>query len=113
MRQFPREDLIDVVVRELRRLQLGDRIDLTAEGGAALYSAETELTSLELLSVLMALEDRFSSHYGASLHLTDAHAFAMPYDPFESIASLARFVGDQLANDDRGMTSGIEVRDVP
>ncbi|MCC6437660.1 MAG: acyl carrier protein [Acidimicrobiales bacterium] len=63
---------------------------------APLYGAEGPLSSLELVSVLVALEQSIEDRFGRTVNLADDQAMSEAHSPFRTFGSLADLALDRL-----------------
>ncbi len=61
-----------------------------------LYGSDGVLSSLELVSVLVALEQSIEDTFGVSVDLADDQAMSEARSPFRSIGSLADLACDRM-----------------
>lgn len=63
----------------------------------ALYGSDGPLSSLELVSVLIAVEQAIEDHFGVAVNLADDQAMSETRSPFRSVGSLAELACARIA----------------
>jgi hypothetical protein len=81
-------ELIRVAVDEIGA-DLDGRIAAPDVAATPLYGSDGPLSSLELVSVLVALEQSIEDRFGVLVTLADDQAMSQAHSPFRSFGSLA------------------------
>ena len=92
-----REQIEEIIVAAIQTLNLSRRADdqLQETTEAALYSKESRLDSLGLVSLLIEVEEGLRDA-GVELTLSDERAMSQKHSPFRSVHSLADYIDNSL-----------------
>jgi acyl carrier protein len=69
---------------------------LTKAPETRLVGLESVLDSMQLVSLIVAIEREVEDRFGAALTLADERALSMKASPFRSIRSLADYIGSLI-----------------
>jgi hypothetical protein len=84
------KEIYDALIRENEMRAPTDQIPLSP--GTPLFGDKGILSSFELVTLLLEVEDIISSRVGSQITLSDERAMAARRNPFRSPASLADYV---------------------
>jgi len=86
--------------------QMNERLppgkQLVKSGDTALIHAPTGLDSIELVGFVVAVEDQLMETLDASISLADAIGHEGDHNPFETVGTLALFIGQELEGEGHG-----------
>ncbi len=98
MSSGPRDRILDVLYATIdefnRQLEPAARLQPSAE--TRLYGEDSQLSSLNLVELIVAAEQRIEDEFGVSLILADEHALARKTSPFRSVTTLAEYIEERL-----------------
>jgi acyl carrier protein len=93
-----REHVLGVIYAALENLNLELPEDRRVEIGptTALFSAEAELDSLSLVSVIIDVETALTLEWDAPISLTDDRAMSRAISPFDDVGTLTDYILELL-----------------
>ena len=93
MTALAREQLVSLVLAAAEDLNdiFEDPIDLSAGADALLYGDRGPLQSMDLVSLVIAVEQLIEDESGTLVSLTDERAMSQKSSPFRSVESLATY----------------------
>jgi D-alanine--poly(phosphoribitol) ligase subunit 2 len=87
--------IITTVAGELNG-NLESKIPLERGEQAPLYGPEGALTSLDLVSLIVGVEQAIEEEFGANITLADDKAFSLMKSPFRTIGTLAEYANSLI-----------------
>ena len=93
-------DLIPLIVDVASQLQQRDHIDPveSLQGGSALFGDGGGLDSVDLVSLIVAVEQAIEEKYGVNIELADEKALSQTQSPYRTIATLAEYAAAELGH---------------
>lgn len=87
------DDVRTLIIREIEALnpELEVSVDLEDGNQALLFAEGGPLSSLELVTLLVAVEQAVEDHLGVSISLADDRAMSQERSPFHSIGTLVEY----------------------
>ena len=93
------ENISEIVISNLKSLidtfPIIEGFEINEE--TVLFSPNSNIDSLSLVSVIVDLESTFSLDYDLDISLTDDRAMTREKSPFDSVASLVEYI-DEIVN---------------
>ncbi len=88
------EKIVDLVIDEARELneRLKEPIPVESRAGAPLFGDDGVLTSIWLVTLIMAVEQSVEDEFGVPVVLADEKAMSQKNSPFRSIGALAEYI---------------------
>lgn len=99
MQQKALEKTIIQSIQELQYEGLVDK-DLSLSPETELYGPKGILTSLNLVTLVVDLEEVIASDYGKNITLTHEKTFSVQNSPFKTIANLAGYISELISQDE-------------
>jgi acyl carrier protein len=98
MNDFMKQKLLDIIITVASELNetLETKIPLELGEKAALYGPDGTLTSLGLVSFIVAVEQALEAEFGLNITLADDKAFSLLKSPFRTIGTLAEYANGLL-----------------
>lgn len=94
-----REEILNIVVSTVKDLvdtfPEADRFDVNEQ--TILFGQHANIDSLSLVSVIVDLETLLYDEHNLELSLTDDRAMTRPVSPYSSIAALADYITELIA----------------
>lgn len=92
------EKIVDLVIGEAEELneRLKDPIPVESGGDAPLYGDDGVLTSVWLVTLIMAVEQSVEDEFGVPVVLADEKAMSQKNSPFRSVGALAGYIQSLL-----------------
>jgi D-alanine--poly(phosphoribitol) ligase subunit 2 len=93
-----KERLLQIIVTVAGELNgnLESKIPLELGEQAPLYGSEGALTSLDLVSLIVGVEQAIEEEFGANITLADEKAFSLMKSPFRTIGTLAEYANSLI-----------------
>ena len=76
---------------------LDPQLNVPISRDTTLFGAHGVLTSMELVSLIVDLEEHIATQYGISLILADERAMSQHNSPFRTVASLTEYISILMA----------------
>ncbi|HEV7732288.1 MAG TPA: acyl carrier protein [Candidatus Binatia bacterium] len=95
---LPRERVVELLTEGVRGLltERGDPVPADL-GESTRLIGEHVLSSLELVSVIVQLEETLADDHGVTITIADERAMSQKHSPFRSVGTLADYVCQLLA----------------
>jgi D-alanine--poly(phosphoribitol) ligase subunit 2 len=77
-------------------------IDVARDGEAPLFGVDGVLDSIDLVSLIVAVEQGIEDQLGVMVTLADAKAASQKSSPFRTVASLVAYATDRVDEESRG-----------
>jgi D-alanine--poly(phosphoribitol) ligase subunit 2 len=93
-----RQALNDLILRCAQELGDGEEppVPVTLGEDAPLYGGRGLLDSLQLVTLVIAVEEAVDDHFGVSITLADERALSRERSPFRTVGSFAEYVEERL-----------------
>jgi len=97
-----RDQVIELVRRDLQALneELGYESLNNVTEETPIFSGDSGLDSLSLVTLIVGLEGRIDSEFNQKILLADERAMSSRNSPFRTVGSLADFIVQRLQNGD-------------
>jgi len=89
-------NIITDSLKEMDIMSSSEIIDSETE----LFNGKHGLDSLGLVTLLINIEQKIETEYGASITIADEKAMSQKNSPFKTIGSLVAFLEEKLADDE-------------
>ena len=90
-------NVIYAAIDEFNEQALEGRTKLEKSVNSALYDGSSGMDSLEIASLLMAVEDNLEDLMGVTITIADEKAMSQKQSPFRNVKTLANYIGELLA----------------
>lgn len=96
-----REEIVHLLFKEIASYneEIEIPVDLTQGENCALFGRGSTLDSVDLVSLIVAIEQAVEDQFGRTVTLANERAMSQTHSPFRSIGSLADYILSLLEED--------------
>ena len=89
-----REKIVQLLFNEIKsyNAEIEVPVDLTQGENSALFGRDSTLDSVDLVSLIVAIEQAVEDQFGKAITLADERAMSQTRSPFRTIGSLADYI---------------------
>lgn len=90
--EIDKESIIANIISEVSNSINTDNEEIVINENTVIYGDNSQLDSLSLVSLIVAVEQNIEDEFGISITLADERAMSREISPFRSVRSLADYV---------------------
>ena len=87
-----KKSIVENIIREVSNIIHTDNEEIVINENSVIYGDNSQLDSLALVSLIVAVEQNIEDEFGISITLADERAMSQENSPFRSVRSLADYV---------------------
>jgi acyl carrier protein len=87
-----KKKIIEIVFQSIEDINNDNGIELAKDVNTKLFGSESELDSILLVNLIVAVEENIEEFSGKYIPIADERAFSSENSPFKSIDSLADYI---------------------
>ena len=88
--------IIKGAIQELNNSK-GEEDKIGLAPNTVLLGTDSAIESIDLINMIVAIEEKVKTEYGQSIVLVNEHSMSSPNHPFQTISSLATYLGEILS----------------
>ncbi|MBR3622888.1 MAG: acyl carrier protein [Selenomonadaceae bacterium] len=95
------DKILGLITKEIHGFNktLDTPINLDKGKESVLFGRDSNLQSIDFVSLIASIEQAVSDEYGKELSLVDARAMSQKNSPFRTVGSLAEYINEILKED--------------
>ena len=90
--EIDKKSIVKNIISEISNSIYTDNEEIVINENSVIYGDNSQLDSLELVSLIVAVEQNIEDEFGISITLADERAMSQENSPFRSVRSLADYV---------------------
>ena len=90
--KIDKKSIVENIISEVSNSIYTDNEEIVINENSVIYGDNSQLDSLELVSLIVAVEQNIEDEFGISITLADERAMSQENSPFRSVRSLADYV---------------------
>ena len=90
--KIDKKSIVENIISEVSNSIYTDNEEIVINENFVIYGDNSQLDSLELVSLIVAVEQNIEDEFGISITLADERAMSQENSPFRSVRSLADYV---------------------
>ena len=90
--KIDKKSIVKSIISEVSNSILTDNEEIVINENFVIYGDNSQLDSLSLVSLIVAVEQNIEDEFGISITLADERAMSQENSPFRSVKSLADYV---------------------
>ena len=90
--KIDKKSIVENIISEVSNSIYTDNEEIVINENSVIYGDNSQLDSLALVSLIVAVEQNIEDEFGISITLADERAMSLKNSPFRSVRSLADYV---------------------
>jgi len=91
-----KNDIVEIIYQSIEEINELNGIDVPLNVKLKLFGAESYYDSLDLVSLIVAVEEKLNLKYNTNITIADEKAISQKYSPFLSVETLTDYLVHKL-----------------
>lgn len=87
-----KDEIVEIILQCIEDINNENAIDIAKDVNTKLFGSDSELDSILLVNLIVAVEESIEELSGKYIPIADERAFSLENSPFKSIDSLADYI---------------------
>lgn len=87
-----KKEIIEIIFQCIEDINIENGIDIARDANTKLFGSDSELDSILLVNLIVAVEEKIEELSGKYVPIADERAFSLVDSPFKSIDTLADYI---------------------
>lgn len=89
---IPKSEIIEIIFQSIEDINRENDIEIPKDVDTKLFGSGSELDSILLVNLIVAIEERIEEVSGKYIPIADERAFSLENSPFKTIDTLADYI---------------------